>query len=184
MAPSLPPLSFSLFFLLLSVSAFSSYATNSHFHESLTDKFIRDLNLFPTHDVNIVPPGTLDTTQNSRLVEKKITFPVLWDSGATVEDLGHHAGFYRLPHSKDARLFYYFFESRRSKADPVVIWLTGGPGCSSSLALFYENGPFHITKNMSLSWNSYGWDKVCSCLVRYLSYQSLLKEVSSICLTI
>lgn len=58
------------------------------------------------------------------------------------------------------RLFYYFFESRNSKDDPVVIWLTGGPGCSSAIALFYENGPFHITKNMSLSWNSFGWDKV------------------------
>lgn len=58
------------------------------------------------------------------------------------------------------RMFYFFFESRNSKKDPVVIWLTGGPGCSSELALFYENGPFSIEKNMSLVWNEYGWDKV------------------------
>lgn len=57
-------------------------------------------------------------------------------------------------------MFYFFFESRNSKKDPVVIWLTGGPGCSSELALFYENGPFSIAKNMSLVWNEYGWDKV------------------------
>lgn len=58
------------------------------------------------------------------------------------------------------RLFYFFFESRNSKTDPVVIWLTGGPGCSSELAMFYENGPFKITNNLSLVWNEYGWDKV------------------------
>lgn len=58
------------------------------------------------------------------------------------------------------RMFYFFFESRQSKADPVVIWLTGGPGCSSELAMFYENGPFHVANNLSLTWNDFGWDKV------------------------
>lgn len=57
-------------------------------------------------------------------------------------------------------MFYFFFESRSNKDDPVVIWLTGGPGCSSELAMFYENGPFAIADNMSLVWNEYGWDKV------------------------
>jgi serine carboxypeptidase-like clade IV len=57
-------------------------------------------------------------------------------------------------------MFYFFFESRNSSKDPVVIWLTGGPGCSSELALFYENGPFTISQNMSLVWNKYGWDEV------------------------
>nr|GME08168.1 serine carboxypeptidase-like [Ipomoea batatas] len=56
-------------------------------------------------------------------------------------------------------MFYFFFESRSNKSDPVVIWLTGGPGCSGSLALFYENGPFYIADNHSLIWNDYGWDK-------------------------
>ena len=57
-------------------------------------------------------------------------------------------------------MFYFFFESRGQKDDPVVIWLTGGPGCSSELALFYENGPFNIADNLSLVWNDFGWDKV------------------------
>ncbi|KAL1323580.1 hypothetical protein AAHE18_13G026500 [Arachis hypogaea] len=62
-------------------------------------------------------------------------------------------------------MFYFFFESRNNKDDPVVIWLTGGPGCSSELALFYENGPFTITRNyLSLLWNDYGWDKASNIL--------------------
>lgn len=66
-------------------------------------------------------------------------------------------------------MFYFFFESRNSKKDPVVIWLTGGPGCSSELAVFYENGPFKIANNMSLVWNEYGWDKVI--LVSFVVFQ-------------
>jgi len=58
-------------------------------------------------------------------------------------------------------MFYFFFESRGSKADdPVLLWMNGGPGCSSELAVFYENGPFKITDNLTLVWNEYGWDKV------------------------
>jgi len=57
-------------------------------------------------------------------------------------------------------MFYFFFESRNKTTDPVVIWLTGGPGCSSSVAMFYENGPFKISKDLSLYWNDFGWDKV------------------------
>ncbi|KAL5986163.1 hypothetical protein ACLOJK_028155 [Asimina triloba] len=51
-----------------------------------------------------------------------------------------------------------------SSDDPVVLWLTGGPGCGSELALFYENGPFSIADNMSLIWNDYGWDKASNLL--------------------
>ena len=40
-------------------------------------------------------------------------------------------------------LFYWFFESRSDPAnDPLVVWIAGGPGCSSMLAIFVENGPF------------------------------------------
>ncbi|KAK9126607.1 hypothetical protein Scep_015453 [Stephania cephalantha] len=103
-------------------------------------------------------------SSSSSIVEKRFTFYSLGDSGASVEDLGHHAGYYRIKHSYAARMFYLFFESRNSKKDPVVIWLTGGPGCSSELALFYENGPFTIADNMSLVWNDYGWDKASNLL--------------------
>ena len=42
-------------------------------------------------------------------------------------------------------LFYWFIESQDENADvntPILIWLNGGPGASSLMGLFLENGPF------------------------------------------
>ncbi|XP_019188978.1 PREDICTED: serine carboxypeptidase-like [Ipomoea nil] len=177
MAPnlSLTPSSSSCFLLLLllfCVAIFSSAekdgffaSSNPQFPIGQAEKLIRGLNLIPgRHHLAAAkhPPGA--AADQPRLAERRFKFDYLGNPGASVEDLGHHAGYYRLPHTKDARMFYFFFESRSSKKDPVVIWLTGGPGCSSELALFYENGPFHIANNMSLIWNDYGWDKISNLI--------------------
>ncbi|KAI0637721.1 peptidase S10 serine carboxypeptidase [Trametes polyzona] len=60
-------------------------------------------------------------------------------------------------------LFFYFFESRRDPAsDDVMMWINGGPGCSSSTGLLMELGPCKIDmKNESTNgtlWNPYSWN--------------------------
>ncbi|KAK4286417.1 hypothetical protein QN277_002975 [Acacia crassicarpa] len=169
-ASSIPKIHLSFLFLLFIISPISSAtcpSTNklpSSLSARQAQKLVRSLNLCPKRSTNIVLTDHVFVPQGDRIVEKQLKFPKLVAPGPSVQDLGHHAGYYSLPQSKAARMFYFFFESRNKKTDPVVIWLTGGPGCSSSLALFYENGPFQITQNLSLSWNDYGWDKVSNIL--------------------
>nr|KYP68582.1 Serine carboxypeptidase-like 49 [Cajanus cajan] len=148
-----------LFFVSLSFSYANSRFTHDRTNssQSQAQTLIRSLNLFPKKPVNIVKGDHADFVPG-KIVENKFSF--FAQSGSSVEDLGHHAGYFSLPHSIAARMFYFFFESRNNKDDPVIIWLAGGPGCSSELALFYENGPFHIANNLSLVWNVFGWDQV------------------------
>ncbi|KAG5147499.1 hypothetical protein JHK82_014380 [Glycine max] len=41
-----------------------------------------------------------------------------------------------------AELFYYFIESENDpKGNPLLLWLTGGPGCSAFSGLVFEIGP-------------------------------------------
>lgn len=75
------------------------------------------------------------------------------------------AGFFRLGEQKK-NLFFWFFESRNAPAtDPVFLWLTGGPGCSSSLALLAENGPCAVNHfaNGTVP-NPYSWNSNASIL--------------------
>lgn len=83
--------------------------SGSNFPSLQAEKLIRELNLFPKEKVNIVEgrESPLLAVTDKRIVEKKFKFPNLVESGSgvSVEDLGHHAGYYKLPHSHDARYF-------------------------------------------------------------------------------
>ncbi|CAL1385704.1 unnamed protein product [Linum trigynum] len=135
--------------------------------EGQAERMIRSLNLFPKHAANIVSnnhSGHSDDHQPG-IDEKRFSFNVTGGAGPSIQQFGHYAGYYSLPDTKGAKMFYFFFESRVNNTNaPVVIWLTGGPGCASELALFYENGPFKITEDMALQWNDYGWDQASKIL--------------------
>ena len=57
--------------------------------------------------------------------------------------------------------FYWLAESRSEpEKDPLILWLSGGPGCSSIVALLRENGPCTVnadaktTTSNPFSWNT------------------------------
>ena len=65
----------------------------------------------------------------------------------------------------DKHLFYWFFESRNDpKNDPVVLWLNGGPGCSSLTGLFMELGPSFINKDREVKFNPSSWNANASVI--------------------
>ncbi|KAF2246984.1 hypothetical protein BU26DRAFT_520268 [Trematosphaeria pertusa] len=66
---------------------------------------------------------------------------------------------------EDKHLFYWFFESRNDpENDPVVLWLNGGPGCSSLMGLFMELGPSSVMKDGKLKYNDFAWNANASVI--------------------
>ncbi|XP_061162902.1 lysosomal protective protein-like [Saccostrea echinata] len=64
-------------------------------------------------------------------------------------------------------LHYWYLESSSSTqaTDPLVLWMNGGPGCSSDLGLLSEHGPFRVAPDgKTLTLNPYSWNKIANML--------------------
>lgn len=77
-----------------------------------------------------------------------------------------YSGYLPLNNTNGKSLHYYFVTSEKDKAkDPLILWLNGGPGCSSLEGAFMENGPFYFDEaKMIMHQNPYAWNKLASML--------------------
>ncbi|KFK38432.1 hypothetical protein AALP_AA3G112600 [Arabis alpina] len=80
-------------------------------------------------------------------------------------------GYIGIGEKEEVQLFYYFIKSERNpEQDPLLLWLSGGPGCSCISGLLFENGPLTVKLDAyngtlpSLVSTTYSWTKVSSII--------------------
>ncbi|XP_059448683.1 serine carboxypeptidase-like 34 [Corylus avellana] len=80
----------------------------------------------------------------------------------------HYAGYVTVNESHGRALFYWFFEATQTpQRKPLLLWLNGGPGCSSvGYGEAEELGPFfpQNSSQPNLKLNPYSWNKVANLL--------------------
>jgi cathepsin A (carboxypeptidase C) len=102
---------------------------------------------YPDHTLTIKAHGPQDPSVKSDTPSLSDICP-----GATSGYTGY------LNHG-EKHFYFAYFESRSKPAeDPLVLWLNGGPGCSSMTGLFMELGPCTVNEDgESARENPYSW---------------------------
>ncbi|XP_018480491.2 serine carboxypeptidase 24 isoform X1 [Raphanus sativus] len=77
-----------------------------------------------------------------------------------------YSGYVNVNESHGRSLFYWLTESNSPHTKPLLLWLNGGPGCSSvAYGASEEIGPFRINKTGSnLFLNKFSWNKDANLL--------------------
>uniref|UniRef100_A0A7N1A1Z1 Carboxypeptidase n=1 Tax=Kalanchoe fedtschenkoi TaxID=63787 RepID=A0A7N1A1Z1_KALFE len=86
--------------------------------------------------------------------------------------LPSRSGYLPVTAAGDSAIFYTFYEAQNPPASPLtdtplLIWLQGGPGCSSMVGNFFELGPWRLNPNnpnLQLEHNPGAWNRIFGLL--------------------
>jgi carboxypeptidase D len=87
----------------------------------------------------------------------------------------------------NGNLFFWHYQNRHiANKQRTVLWLNGGPGCSSMDGALMEIGPYRVGEGGKLSYNNGSWDEFANLLFvdqpvgtgfSYVNTDSYLKEL-------
>lgn len=71
-----------------------------------------------------------------------------------------YAGLLPVDKKHNGHMFFWLTEAQNSpETAPLVVWFTGGAGCSSLFGFFIELGPFKVHDDLTLEINPYSWNQ-------------------------
>ncbi|KAE9974920.1 hypothetical protein EG327_008624 [Venturia inaequalis] len=105
-------------------------------------------------EISYKEPGICETTPGVKSFSGYVKLPM----GILKED--------GVDNNYTINTFFWFFESRKDPANaPLSIWMNGGPGSSSMIGLFQENGPCTINSDSNSSQlNPWSWNREVNML--------------------
>ncbi|OVA10301.1 Peptidase S10 [Macleaya cordata] len=114
-------------------------------------------------DDNIYHSDIITNSTNQKDLDRVLKLP-----GQSFNvSFAHYSGYVTVNKESGRALFYWFFEAVEDPSSkPLLLWLNGGPGCSSiAYGEAEEIGPFHIKADgKTLYLNPYSWNQVANVL--------------------
>ncbi|KAH7084911.1 pheromone-processing carboxypeptidase KEX1 [Paraphoma chrysanthemicola] len=76
-----------------------------------------------------------------------------------------HAGHIEVDAAHNSNLFFWHYQNRHiADRQRTVLWLNGGPGCSSMDGAMMEVGPYRVREGGNLEYNNGSWDEFANLL--------------------
>ncbi|KAL8172207.1 hypothetical protein V2J09_024011 [Rumex salicifolius] len=131
-------------------SSFAIHKTGSIIMSSLA-WFFKAAILLIVVQISFLPEGLSSSSNDDKITSLPGQPPVKFN---------RYAGYVTVDDTQQRSLLYYFVESETDpQTKPLVLWLNGGPGCSSLSGVFSRKGPF-IPKGKVLMRNHFSWNQV------------------------
>jgi len=76
-----------------------------------------------------------------------------------------HAGHIEVDSANNGHLFFWHYQNRHiADRQRTILWLNGGPGCSSMDGAMMEVGPYRVRQGGNLEYNNGSWDEFANLL--------------------
>ncbi|KAL0460878.1 UNVERIFIED_CONTAM: Serine carboxypeptidase II-3 [Sesamum latifolium] len=153
-----------LFSLLLFCNANQANYLHSHLKSRISQNSVSSSDSWSQlHAQREYSPVFLTSQDGQMQADKISTLPGQPDN----VDFDQYSGYITVDPLAGRALFYYFVESpTNSSTNPLVLWLNGGPGCSSfGFGAMEELGPFRVNSDgKTLFRNNYAWNNVANVI--------------------